>query len=404
MDAGISDHGWPGVGGPSNWARIYVTFQFCIGVEILRKRVTRVGSGAFSIYLPKKWIDGWDEAQQESREVLLRYIGKSILVSPAIQRRANQATVAVEKRTVCLHLLSAYVRGNDEADLTPASGAFDNDCMSAARDFLRHLDERLAATVTPERIGYRLRPDLPAPSTGGIDLLWMMGAKIREMLGLARDCVEAYAVDPDRTLHGLRLLRDTHEEDVSRIFHQALRLVATLELPLESVSEYQLLGMAASDLHQVSGQILVVADVLLDAYGLERSDLDYPRNHLLEKIERPAVPTGVARALRRAAVLAFGALDGLVHDLLAAMAKRDASALLQVHDRATQTQKELQDRIFGAVVEHWGSDTDPAEGIAAHGASRIGTALSNMLDEVGAIAETTSAIMAAGGPETEDQL
>lgn len=365
-------------------------------VDVLRKRVTRVGSGAFSIYLPKKWIDTWGPEQQEEREVVLRFISRSLLVSPAIMRRASTLTVPVDQRVVCLHLLSGYVRGHDETELLPAEGTFDNDCIAAARDFLRHLDERLSATVTPERIAFRLRPDLPAPSTGGVDLLAMMGAKIREMLGLARDCVDAYAVDPDRTLHGLRLLRDTHDEDVSRIFHQALRLVATLELPLESVSEYQLLGMAASDLQQVSSQVLVVASTLLDAYGLRMGDLDYPRDHLLKAVQRPRVPTGVARALRRAAVPAFEDLDGLVRDLLAALAERDATALLAVQDRAVAAQRGLQERIFAAVVEHWGAETGPGEGAAAYGASRIGTALANMLDETAAIASTSSALLAAG--------
>ncbi len=365
-------------------------------MDILRKRVTRVGSGAFSIYLPKKWIDGWTPEQQQEREVLLRYISRSILVSPAIMDRACSLTVPPDERLVRLHLLSAYVRGHDEVELRPTEAAFDNDCMATARDFLRHLDERITATTASDRISFRLRADLRGPGADGVDLLAMMGAKIREMLGLARDCVEAYAVDPDRTLHGLRLLRDTHEEDVSRVFHQALRLVATLELPLESVSEYQLLGMAAGDLHQVSGQVLVVASTLLDAYGLALDDLDYPRAHLLEQVRRPPVPTGVARELRRAALPAFTDLDGLVRDLLAALAGRDAVALVDVQDRAGEAQRALQERIFRAVAEAWGAETDPEQGIAAHGANRAATALANMLDEVGAIAGTASALLAAG--------
>lgn len=369
-------------------------------VDLLRKRVTRVGSGAYSIYLPKKWIDSWNPRQQEGREVLLRYISRSVLVSPVLMDRSRSLRVPVDERRVCLHLLSGYVRGLDQTELVPQEGVFDNDCIAAARDFLRHLDERLSATVTPERIAFQLRPDLPPPSTSGLDLLQMMGAKIREMLGLARDCVDAYAVDPDRTLHGLRLLRDTHDEDVDRIFHQTLRLVATLELPLESVTEYQLLGMAASDLHQVSNQLLVVASTLLDAYDLQMKDLDFPRSHLLQSVQAPGVPTGVARGLRRAATPTFALLDHLIQDLLGALVQRDAVALMAVQDRAVEAQRELQERIFQAVVEHWGAETGRDEGAAAYGASRIGTALSNMLDEVAAIATTSSALIATadGGP------
>src|SRR5688572_18974933 len=45
---------------------------------IKRKRVTQVGSGAYSIYLPKRWIDGWPPEQREKREVDLHQINQSL--------------------------------------------------------------------------------------------------------------------------------------------------------------------------------------------------------------------------------------------------------------------------------------------------------------------------------------
>src|SRR5687767_684313 len=154
-----------------------------MGVQaIKRKRVTRVGSGAWSVYLPKKWIDSWTPAQQEGREVDLHIISGSLLIVPVLQDRGFEATGPADVEALRTLLLSAYVRGYESVRLHPAD-RFPNDAIAAARDFLRHLDERLVATVGPELIGFEL------PATGGaapaVDLLQSMGARLGETLDLA---------------------------------------------------------------------------------------------------------------------------------------------------------------------------------------------------------------------------
>ena len=369
-----------------------------------RKRVTRVGSGAFSIYLPKKWIDGWLPEQQERREVELRFISQSLLVTPAILDKTYRATVPVDQGSVCMRLLSAYVRGNHRVALAPPDGKrFDNDCVTAARDFLRHLDERLVAHAAGDSIGFSLDPGLPPPASTGDDMLHVLGAKVREVLALAADAVRMYGHDPDRTLHALHLLRTIHHEDVERLFHQILRMVTSLEIPMRSVSEYQFLGLAAAEMHQISGNALKMARTILEAYGLTPEDLGFPRAHLLGRMERPPPVQGVALELVRGYREPFERTQALHQQLLDAFQARDIAALMALVDEAPRVQDRLQERTFQVVAEQWGRSIEPEDALAAHTASKIASPLANILDSMRMIAHHAVALLAAekegDGPE-----
>jgi phosphate uptake regulator len=280
-----------------------------------RKRVTQVGSGAYSIYLPKKWIDGWDPEQQKGREVDLHVIGGSLLVVPVVRERRYQATTPADPKAVCARLAAGYVRGANELSLAPAAGKFGPDCVAAAREFLRHLDERIQARVAPAAIGFRLQNNLPAPFSSGTDLLQMMASRLGDMLELAADCVEAYGAHPERVAQDARILVAMHEEDLSRLYLQALRLVATLELPLENVSDFQLLDLMAAELHDAGRKAMAVAEAVLEGHGVARADLAYPPQELARRMALPDTPplarelvraTGAALAAGRTAVAAVG--------------------------------------------------------------------------------------------------
>ncbi len=363
-------------------------------MDILRKRVTRVGSGAFSIYLPKKWIDSWSPAQQEDREVDLRRIGHSLLVTPAIVERTYAATIATDAQGVCMRLLSAYVRGATKATLSPEE-EFDNDCLIAARDFMRHLDERLVATVRPTQIGFELDPTIQGPAAPSADLLHILGAKVREIIDLAADAVHTYGHDPDRTLHTIRMLRSIHDEDVSRLFHQVVRMVATLELPLTSVSEYQFLSLAAAEMHQMSNNAVGIANTILDAYGLAPEDLAYPRQALLDRIQHVPRMSGIAGELVRSFRGPFKDTKQVLDELLEAFSTRDVDALANLLDRPAALQNDLQALVVEAVVSHWGREADPAEAVSAHNASKIASPLANIMDSVRMIAHHAVTLLAA---------
>ena len=362
-------------------------------MDVVRKRVTKVGSGAWSIYLPKKWIDAWTPEQQESREVELRRISQSILISPVHQARRMEATAPDHRDAVIALLLSGYIRGDHHVLLTPET-EFGNDTIAAARDFLRHLDERIVADSRPGVISFTLRADLPPPAHAD-DVLTVLGAKVAEVLRLAQDAIRTNGHDPDRTLHALRLLRDTKSEDVDRLFYQAARLVATLEIPLESVSRYQLLGLAAADLQRMADQALRMADTVLTDMDLTRTDLDYPRDHLLQRLRPPPPPTGIARALVGACSKGFDDVAALLDRILPALAGRDVAACAAIEHDADQAREALQQRVLDNVAEHWGTNTDAQAAMAAFTASKHATALQNILDHQASICRHAIGLMAA---------
>lgn len=360
-----------------------------------RKRVTRVGSGAWSIYLPKKWIDSWSPEQQAGREVDLHLISNSLLVVPVVQDRSIQATVPPGAGPVREVLLSAYVRGADSVHLIPdGGGRFDSDCIAATRDFLRHLDERLVATVGPDAIGFRVPATAPAPGGSGLDFLTLMAAKVREVVGLAADAVEHAGSDPDRALHAARLLQAIHEEDLSRLFHQALRRVATLEFPLESVTDFQLLDLAAAALHGMGAQAVRIAATLLDGYGLALEDLAYPRAQLVRRLGRRPAPTPVAREMVQAYRKPFAAAQHLLDALPAALAAPGTQPLRALAADALAARARLQQALFEAIVRHWGDEASRAGAEQGFIAYQAGHPLANLLGSLATLADLATTLLA----------
>lgn len=346
---------------------------------IKRKRVTRVGSGAFSIYLPKKWIDSWAPDPNDDREVDLHVINDGLLIVPAHREQVLQRTVPIDKETIACTLLSAYVRGLDACTLAPTDGVFPNDAIAAARDLLRHLDERIVATCTPDAIGFRLDPALPPPAAEGADILRVMGTKVREMLGLAAEAIDASGHDPDRALHAMRLLDVTQREDVQRLLYQAVRAVARIELPMGSVSDFQFLDLIASHLERMGGHTVRMVDVLLAQYNLRREDLEYPRDHLLERIGDREPLQGPGREMVVGFRRDFQTVDNLLSGALVAMAAHDTAALAGITRQAAEAQERIGSHVFAAVVQHWGEETDPATAQAAYAMSRIASLMADVL-------------------------
>jgi phosphate uptake regulator len=363
---------------------------------VKRKRVTRVGSGAWSIYLPKKWIDSWSPEQQAGREVDLHFISNSLLVVPVVQDRSIEAEVPPQVGQVRTLLLSAYVRGAASVRLAPAdAGRFDSDCIAAARDFLRHLDERLVATVGPDAIGFRVPETAPAPGGSGLDQLALMAAKVREVVGLAADAVEHAGTDPDRALHAARLLQAIQEEDLSRLFHQTLRRVATLEFPLESVTDFQLLDLAAASLHGMGAQAVRMAATILDGYGLTLDDLAYPRAELVRRLGRRPAMTPVAREMVQAYRKPFAAAQKLVGSLPTALAGPGTEPLRALAAEALAARSQLQQALFEAVVRHWGDEASKAGAAQGFIAYQAGHPLANLLGSLATLADAATTLLAA---------
>jgi phosphate uptake regulator len=362
---------------------------------IKRKRVTQVGSGAWSIYLPKKWIDSWSPEQQAGREVDLHLINNSLLIVPVLQDRSLHAKVSCKADALRTLLLSAYVRGAASVRLEPEEDRFDSDCIAATRDFLRHLDERLVATVGPDAIGFHLPEAGPTPHGTGPDLLGLMAAKVREVVGLAADCIEHAGTDADRALHAARLLQAIHEEDLSRLFHQTMRRVATLELPLESVTDFQLLDLAASHFHAMGAQAVRMAATVLDGYGLALDDLAYPRADLVKRLGRRPALSPVAREIVQGYRKPFASAQQLVARLPGPLASGDVEALRDIGAEALTARGALQQALFSAVVRHWGDEASKAGAEQGFMAYQAGHPLANLLGSLASLAEHAVTLTAA---------
>lgn len=366
-------------------------------LPIKRKRVTQVGSGAYSIYLPKRWIDAWGAEQQAKREVDLHQINQSLLIVPAIRADHLELRAPDDAATVCALLHSAYVRGHHSVALVPSGGRFGDDCVAAAREFLRRLDERLRSIVGGERIGFTLQHELPPPFTSGTDLLQFMATRLREVIDLSAECVEASLGQPDRALHAARLVLAIHEEDLSRLFAQALRLVATLELPLGRISDFQLLDLAADEYHTAGAACVQVATTVLAGYGVRPEDLAYPRADLLKRIGKPKAAGDLARAIVQGYRGSFVAAQGILAQLGPAMQAHDVASLLRLQSEARAAQEQQLRSLLEAARANWGQeDRSPGMDFTAH---QLSQPISSLLGCLGRLAQTGLALCGAQ-PET----
>lgn len=360
---------------------------------IKRKRVTRVGSGAWSVYLPKKWIDAWTPAQQEGREVDLHLISGSLLIVPVQQDRSFAGAAPPDIGLLRVMLLSAYIRGYESVELRPAK-RFSNDAIAAARDLLRHLDERIVASVGPDLISFRV----PAEGATNVDLLQAMGARLTETLDLAAECVEHALHDPERVVHAARLLKSIQEEDVSRLLHQTLRRVATLELPLETVSDFQLLDMVAFLLNGVGSQGLDLAATVLRDLGIGLDDLAYPREELLRRLAPREPLPPVARDILQGHRATLREARALLGRLLPALRDGDVAALAAITAESNRTREDLQARVFDAVARHWGDEASKAGAARGFAAYQMANPIANLLSAIWACAGQGMLFLAAKKP------
>jgi hypothetical protein len=323
----------------------------------------------------------------------LLQINQSLLIVPVLRDDHLSLACAPDPATVRALLHSAYVRGHHQVSLVPREGRFADDCVAAARDFLRRLDERLRSTVGPDRIGFTLQRELPAPFTSGSDLLQFMATRLREVIDLAAECVEASTDQPDRALHAARLAVAIHEEDLSRLFAQALRLVATLELPMGRISDFQLLDLAADEYHTAGAACVQAVSIVLGGYGLTPADLAYPRQDLLKRLGRRPPTPPLERAIAQGHRAGFQAAQRILAGIGPALHAHDVAALLRLQDEAHAAQQTQEATILAIAREHWGkAEGTPGAGFTAH---QLLHPIGALIASLGRLAQTGLALCGA---------
>jgi hypothetical protein len=249
-----------------------------------RKRVTRSGKGAFSLYLPKKWVDNWSEDQYKDRKVDLLELDDHLIISPV--RKNTTKSLSLDAGTddeIRQYLLCTYVRGYESADLE--SKRFADDQMSAARSFMRLLDEKMILDISEDRIafGRSFKVSLESPTISQMQRL--LFEKIQESLRLARELLEHFDKNPTRAIYLLKMMRTLEEEDVDRMSMQIFRRASRMELKFDSFADLFFVVLTTDMLEKLGDSIFGIARSVCRFYGMDEELLLFP----LEVIEKDLI-------------------------------------------------------------------------------------------------------------------
>lgn len=249
-----------------------------------RKRVTRSGKGAFSLYLPKKWVDNWSEEQLVERNVDILELDDHLIITPS--RKNNSRSVTLRGGTddeVRQFLLCTYVRGYESADLK--SKKFSDEQICAARSFMRLLDENMILDISESKIAYgrNFKIDLESPKISQIQGL--LFEKIQESLRLADDLIRHFDENPRRTIHLLKMMRTIEEEDVDRLTMQILRRATRVEIRSDSFADLFFVVLSTDLLEKLADSIFGIARSVLRFYGIDEKKLLFPLDVIVKDIE-----------------------------------------------------------------------------------------------------------------------
>lgn len=255
-----------------------------------RKRVTRAGSGGFSIYLPKKWIKSWSGEQVKDREVNMFSIENHLILAPKLSRKKIEISVDhITREDLKEYILSSYINGADEFKL---QASFLTDALiGESRSIIRMLDENLEPTSSNNMISYVNRSSIVHETHALIALLF---DKLSDGENLVLELIQSFDSNPEKGIHLLRLLY-TLEEDIDRIAFQIMRNISKLDISSRSITEINLIWTLADALERVGDTLYSITGLICDFYGLEREELRYPVEYLQQHIvsKNFTLPDGV---------------------------------------------------------------------------------------------------------------
>ncbi|MFP4196691.1 MAG: hypothetical protein ACLFS6_03455 [Methanomassiliicoccales archaeon] len=249
-----------------------------------RKRVTKTGKGAFSLYLPKRWIDQWSKEQLKERRVDLQEVGDHLIISPIIKGSFQTGFLEHgDEDEIRQFLLCSYVQGYESAELR--SEGFSDEQMSAARNFVRLLDERLILDVREESIGYGrdFKVNMDSPSVDQLQRL--LFEKLHESLRLSKELIAHLNGNRNRTIHLLHTLRTLEEEDIDRVAMQIMRRASRMEITFHSFPDLFYTVLTTDLLEKLGDAIFGIAEGVCDLYGLDKGRLSFPMETILEEMD-----------------------------------------------------------------------------------------------------------------------
>ncbi len=242
------------------------------------KRISRAGSGGFSIYLPKQWINGWLDEQVAGKEVDMFSLGDQLILTPRLStKRMSVSAGAMTRDELKEYIVSAFIKGADEFRLE--SSALSEALIGESRNIVRLLDENLVPASNDDAISYANRPAIVHETNALLSLLF---DKVAEGEGLASDLLNSFDINPDKGIQILRLMYSLEEEDIDRVAFQILRNLSKCEPSSRTLTELNLKWTTADALERIGDTLYAVAGLVCESYGLERDELQYPVEYLQE--------------------------------------------------------------------------------------------------------------------------
>lgn len=280
------------------------------------KKISRAGSGGYSVYLPKKWINRWDEEQQRDKEVDIFEVGDQLVLSPKKSRMEYKAEVeGVSRDELIYHALSAYINGIDDFYISQ-KGLSDID-VSEMRNIMRFLDENLFLQAEGDTVCYH---NQPVATYEADSLLSLLFDKIIEAEHLAADLINDCDSNPTHTIHLMRMMYAIEKEDVNRLSLQLFRNLSRFKSSARSFLDINFRWNSANMLEIIGDALFAIVQNICHCYGIEIDELQYPMEYLEKKTEnRSSVMEGAEKFrlqlvidLREAAIMLSKAKEAII--------------------------------------------------------------------------------------------
>ena len=253
-----------------------------------RKKVTRSGKGAFSLYIPKRWIDGWKGEQARDRTVDLLQMDDYLIISPVQKGSSKSVRLDSDSVDEVRHfLLSCYVRGFESAEVV-AKDRFTDEQICEARSFVRSLDDRLTLDISETRIAYDKNAAAMLSRPDAAQLQRLLLDKLLEGLRLVEELLEHFDRNPRRAIHLMQMLR-LLEEDTDKLALQILRLASRMEIPFENLVDLYYVILTTNTMENLGDSMFEMVRIVCRAYNIDPAKLMYPPETIIKEIAKPAV-------------------------------------------------------------------------------------------------------------------
>lgn len=263
-----------------------------------RKKVTRSGKGAFSLYIPKRWIDGWKGEQAKDRRVDLLQMDDHLIISPVHKGSSKSVRIDSDSVDEVRHfLLSCYVRGFESAEIL-TKNRFTDEQICGARSFVRSLDDRLTLDISETRIAYNKNASamLSPPDASHLQRLFL--DKLLEGMRLLEELLEHFDKNPRRAIHLMQMLK-LLEEDTDKLALQILRLASRMEIPFENLVDLYFVILTTNTMENLGDSMYGMVRTMCRVYNVDPARLLYPMETIIKEISKPSVLDSSLESLRQ---------------------------------------------------------------------------------------------------------